>query len=240
MSACETCQIFRSNEGDACGWSGKPGGLALTRRALESTPLPASARILDIACGLCGAVDLLQSHSDAIPIGTDISFATLSGIRRRHPHLLVVQADAARLPFGQAVFDAAFVECALSILNTSRVFQECRRMLKPSGRLILNDIYIRNVDDDARACLSEARCLAGLMSQELIYSRLAENHFTVEAWEDHSELIKPWLAQKIFTFGSIDQFYRHLGWKDGEMDRFKASLKALRLGYYLLSAERAG
>lgn len=238
MAACDTCRIIENKGADACAWSDKPGGLAITRRALEICPIPAAARILDIACGLCGTIDFLHTQSCGLTTGSDISFETLRNMRSRQTGLPLVQADGARLPFGEATFDAVFVECALSILNTGRVLEECRRLLKPAARLVLNDVYVRNGDDGDVKCLAESRCLSGLMTQAQIFARLAENRFHVDAWEDHSQVIAPWLAQKIFNFGSLDRFYHHLRGTEAEMDDFKTSIKRLRLGYYLLIAEK--
>ncbi len=238
MISCEGCAVFKTVKTEAGGCSGRPGGLDITRRAFEISPAPAAARILDIACGRANTIAFLHSQYNLSAFGTDISFKALRERTVQEADTPVAQADGMYLPFKDGTFDAVILECALSIVDTRLVLRECRRLLKPGAMLFLNDIYVRNPDATAQASLSHTRCLGGLMSQEMIHERLREHHFRLNVWEDQSPALIQWLVDKIFSFGSVDQFYRHLIIPGHSMDDLKMAFHKLKLGYYLLIAEK--
>jgi len=237
MITCDTCEIFNKNH--IAGCSGRPGGLEITRRGLDICRLAREGRILDIACGRGETIEYLSAQTDLMITGTDISFSSLRNKTTLQPHLLVAQADGAHLPFKGEVFDAVLVECALSIMDVEHVLRECRRLLKPDAKLILNDVYIRNERASAGDCLSQTHCLTGLMTRARIFEHLTRHRFRVNTWEDQSQALKYWVAVNIFSFGSLERFYQHLAVPGVEMKGFKTAIEKLRLGYYLLIAEKA-
>jgi ubiquinone/menaquinone biosynthesis C-methylase UbiE len=101
--------------------------------------MPAGARVLEIGCG-DGA--LWRKNFERVPPGWRVALADLS------PGMLVatkdlgsgfarVQADAERLPFANASFDAVVANHMLyHVADRPRALAEIRRVLMPGGRLI--------------------------------------------------------------------------------------------------------
>jgi SAM-dependent methyltransferase len=102
--------------------------------------LPANARrVLDLGCGTGFFLAELENVRPGA-VGLDISHAMLRVSERYVPGARVVAADAERLPFADASFDAIF--CKGSLHHTRdhvRFLQNCRRALASDGVLVLSE-----------------------------------------------------------------------------------------------------
>lgn len=111
--------------------------------------LAASAgdHILEIGCG---TGRLLPDLARAVgPLGriqaVDISEAMLRVARKRVRHscadnVTILQADARHLPFTDGSFDGLYASFFLELLDkpdVQQVLAECRRVLRPDGRLVV-------------------------------------------------------------------------------------------------------
>lgn len=114
---------------------------ALARcRIGENRPL----RVLDAGCGTGKVLDLL---GDAAVTGLDLSATGLALARRRGPFALV-RASVAALPFGEASFDVVVSLDVLANLPPEAVpgaLADCRRVLAPGGRLLLNLVAFQSL-----------------------------------------------------------------------------------------------
>ncbi len=110
------------------------------RRAARIVRAWAPARILDLATG---SGDLARTLARVCPgatiIGVDFCLPMLRIARRKHlPHL--VQADALRLPFADATFDAVTIAFGLRNMEShERALAEMARVLRPGGQLLVLD-----------------------------------------------------------------------------------------------------
>jgi ubiquinone/menaquinone biosynthesis C-methylase UbiE len=125
-----------------------PSHRALIRRIrAQSQAGDRPLRILDVGCGTgVFAGRLRAAFPDAKVCGIDLVAGMLargSARWRAHAgHVLPVQADSERLPFGAGTFDV--VTCANSFHHYPRqdhAVAEMHRVLRPGGRLLLIDGY---------------------------------------------------------------------------------------------------
>jgi phenylacetate-coenzyme A ligase PaaK-like adenylate-forming protein len=146
-----------------------PGGAPLTERAIRLARLREGARILDIGCGDGDTVSLLRKRGfDAVGI----------------------DEGAENLPFGSSEFDCAMFECVLSVLDDPRAaLREAMRVLTPSGRLIVSDMYARPGHAGALKSAGELRSL------------LAASGFDVETEEDHTPALVTYAAGRGLASG---------------------------------------
>lgn len=115
-----------------------PYAIDMARRAAQRRP----QRILEVAAGT-GAVTrhLLQELPDAHIVATDLNEAMLEQARKVLPSPRVEwrQADAQRLPFPDASFDAVLCQFGVMFFpDKVLAFSEARRVLKPGGLYCFN------------------------------------------------------------------------------------------------------
>lgn len=103
-----------------------------TRDALDLRP---TQRCLDLAAGT-GVSTVELARSGAYVVGADISLGMLTaGAHRRVP---LLAADALRLPFPDASFDAVTIAFGLrNIHDTGAALREMARVTRPGGRLVI-------------------------------------------------------------------------------------------------------
>lgn len=97
-----------------------------------------AARILDLACGDGFLAETLgTAPGSATVVGLDLSAAELRAARRRlGAGVPLAQARAQRLPLPDASVDAVASHMALMLMDpVEPVLAECRRVLRPGGRL---------------------------------------------------------------------------------------------------------
>lgn len=107
---------------------------ALLREAIEATRPTSSTTLLNIACERDLASSFLAARITPQNIrGIDID----PDIVRSDVRIRYCDVDRDRFPFEDASFDLALSVWGMEHFQTSRVFHEARRVLKPGGRLIL-------------------------------------------------------------------------------------------------------
>ncbi|EHJ47740.1 Methyltransferase type 11 [Solidesulfovibrio carbinoliphilus subsp. oakridgensis] len=106
-------------------------------------------RVLDAGCGSGKVLELLARDGHAAT-GLDLSATALALAGRRGPFPLV-RASVAALPVREAAFDVILSLDVLANLPPSAVpaaLADCRRVLVPGGRLILNLVAFQSLYSD--------------------------------------------------------------------------------------------
>jgi SAM-dependent methyltransferase len=107
------------------------------RFATTGQPL-AGLTVLDVACGAGFGLEMLH-HAGAHAIGVDYDASALCEVRQRQPGARLLHADAARLPLHDASIDLVVsFETIEHVPDARALVVEIRRVLKPSGRLVLS------------------------------------------------------------------------------------------------------
>lgn len=110
----------------------------LWRRAVVSAvAAQRGERVLDIAAGTGTSSEPFHARGvDVVP--ADFSLGMLRVGKRRSPALAFTAADALRLPFADACFDAVTVSFGLrNVLDTEQALREFHRVTRPGGRLVV-------------------------------------------------------------------------------------------------------
>lgn len=97
-------------------------------------------RVLDLAAGTGTSSAAIAKHGAHV-VAADFSQGMLDEGRRRHAdneRIEFVWADATKLPFDDASFDAATISFGLRNVVDPRVaLEELRRVVKPGGRVVI-------------------------------------------------------------------------------------------------------
>jgi SAM-dependent methyltransferase len=213
----------------------RPGGLALTARALALCALPPRARVLDLGCGNGATVGHLRHGHGARAVGLDRSRARLPRGPGAAPFAL---ADAAVLPVRTASLDAVVMECCLSALaRPEAALAECRRVLAPGGALIVTDLY-RRPPDGARGDRDDTGAPAppALPSRGDVVGGVADQGFELLRWEDHSRALAELAARLVLTHGSLAPLGDPCRTAPGVLAALRERARGGRPGYFLLLA----
>jgi arsenite methyltransferase len=240
MSDCASCALFAA-ESDGCLHINRPGGLALTRRLFDLAGLSADTVTLEIASGAGATLNLLEKDYGLRAYGMDLSPAMLRMASAQYSGLRLFRADAGALPVQAAGCGAVVMECAFSILRQSpNQRSELLRAMRPGAKLLVTDLYLREINDPAgRSDLSASPCLGGVLTEAEIRSVLDESGFDLLHWQDESAALKTWLGSLVFKLGSLAEVYRRLAGCESGGCRLSAALgQKIKLGYYLMIAVR--
>lgn len=218
----------------------RPGGLALTDRALACCSLQSGARVLDVGCGAGATVEYL-GRQGLVVAGVDASAQFFRSGCQRNGELLLTQARGERLPLSGGIMDAVLAECSLSVMEqVDQALAEFFRVLKPGGKLVISDLYFRRAEGafDLRR-LPLTGCLAGARSREELAAHLDARGFRTLLWEDHSVALRQLAAQLIMAGSSVERFWCETSCAGVRLDpqELNRAISAAKPGYFLLIAE---
>ena len=214
----------------------RPGGLALTERALAFCLFAPGSRILDIGCGTGVTLHYLDAVHGLAAVGIDLSSVRVAEARRKNLSLPVIRGGGDGLPFCRATFDAVILECTLSLMEAPvRTLDECYRVLRDDGRIIISDIYARNPTGVPQLrSLPAPSCLRGAFDPHELERSLLSAGFEIDLWEDHSDLLKQFAVQFVWTYGSLDNFWAAASGSSAQSDEVRDVVRESRPGYFLL------
>ncbi len=196
---------FRRVAGEAL----RPGGLALTCRALGLAALPQNALVADLGCGP-GATARLLARAGHRVLALDLSDASLAVAQG--PGVTAICASGHRLPLASGCLDAVFCECVLSAADAAdsgaaesgsadKILAETARVLSPGGVLVVSDLYLRGLAGapGLSAAGAAGGCLAGARGREELEAGLAACGLALFVFEDHSRLLAELAGRLIFA-----------------------------------------
>jgi len=237
----------------------RPGGEALTKRAVETAKLPKGTKALDVGCGEGDTVAMLNEQFGFDTTGVDASSKIIDKGRTRHQGLDLRRMEAEFLDFESKTFDAVFMECGLSVFR----FQddaafEAYCVLKPGGTLIISDLFIKNPDPEAVAKMikeadekagrpkREGACgenekpsyvmLDGAFVVDELLGMLEETGFVLEHFSDESGVLAGFAAQAIMGHGSLEEYFKAVIPENEDPSNFYpcSAFKTKNLGYFLM------
>lgn len=219
----------------------RPGGFALTDRAVEYCCFAAGAKVLDVGCGLGATVEYLVDKYRLDALGIDPSPLLLARKQGLRPELRLLEGRAEELPLEDGTVDGIICECSFSLLeDQERALAEFRRVLKDKGRLIITDMYVRHpLPAKGRRHRDIKSCLTGARPVPEFIELVQEGGFELLLWEDHTRYLAELTAKLILSDFPLEEFFPCSPGSPGRAGP-EAAVKAARMGYFLLIARKKG
>ena len=219
----------------------RPGGFELTARGLAHCQMAPNTRVLDVGCGTGATVDYLRKRYGLTAMGLDFSDLLLQEGARTYGDSPLVQGRAEQLPLTAGCLEAVLCECVLSLCpDPLHVLGQIRQALQSGGYLVLTDVYsqepqaVVNNNELPLKC-----CLAGAVDRSTTKNRIKAAGFELLLWEDHSKALKQLAGQLVWTYGSLDAFWKTLFGPDAANLMVNSGAGGCRRpGYYLLVAQK--
>ena len=189
----------------------------LWRRAVRKAVNPLSGhRILDVAAGTGTSSKALLVPGGEV-VAADFSKGMIEQGKKQHPELTFVYADAMKLPFQAAEFDAVTISFGLrNVQKFQTALQEFHRVLKPGGKLVVCEF-------------SKVSGPLGLIYKFYlrfvlpIVARIFSSN--PEAYTYLSQSIEAWPSQK-----ELEQNIREAGFKNVSYKNLSFGVVALHIG----------
>lgn len=113
---------------------------AVRERAIDAVRVTSGMRVLDVGAGAGFVTEALLARGARVD-AVDQSEGMVAELARRFPDACVRVADAHKLPFADASFDAVFANMVLHHVEDPRAaVAEWARVLRPGGRLAVTDL----------------------------------------------------------------------------------------------------
>jgi len=175
-------------------------------------------------------------------VGIDPSKKLLDVGRKKFGSLDFILGTGDYLPFEEKSIDCVFAECTLSLMdNISKTINEVSKVLKNEGSFVITDVYARNSTGiNALEDFSFNSCMRGLHDIEHLKESLLTQGFEIMFFEECSELLKELMVKIIFSYGSMDIFWRKAT-EDSDCAngrKFQEILKACKPGYFMIIAKK--
>ena len=169
------------------------GGLAAVDTLARRAGVSDTSRVLDLCAGLGGPARFVANRRGSAVVALELHPARAAGAARlnrlvKQTRVSVVRADAMKLPFVDAAFDACLSqEALLHIADKPGVLRECHRILVPGGRMAFSDwIAFPSLGDRERARLWEWMAATTLQTLDSYRTLLGRAGFSGIEAEDLS------------------------------------------------------
>jgi len=138
-----------------------PGGLPSTERMLNLLDLTAESRLLDLGCGVGSTTRYVARKYGCEAVGIDRDAEMIEQARRRsgekryaRVHYQVMNGTA--MEFADDSFDCVVLQSVACFNDKLPLLLEARRVLKPSGRIALNEVTWMQSPSDKVARVTRA------------------------------------------------------------------------------------
>lgn len=118
----------------------------MTQHVVQKAQIKDGHKILDIGCGFGGTIKFLnERYSNCTMVGINIDprqivIAKNTVTASNGNQVEFIEADACKLPFTDQKFDVILcIESIFHFSNRQIFFEECRRILRPGGVLVVSD-----------------------------------------------------------------------------------------------------
>jgi len=191
-----------------------------TVRLAQLAGVSGAEDVLDVGCGIGGPSRFLAKEFGCRVAGLDLTaeFIEVANMLARRTGLAdkvsYRQGDALDLPFADASFDLVWSQnAAMNIADRDRLYAEMRRVLKPAGRLAIQDVAAGPGGEPYYPTpWAKDKSISFLFPPQVTREKLERAGFRVLAWHDPTaESLQQALARaKALEAGALPPLGLHI------------------------------
>ena len=191
-----------------------------TVRLAQLARVSGAEDVLDVGCGIGGPSRFLAKEFGCRVAGLDLTaeFIEVANMLARRTGLAdkvaYRQGDALDLPFADASFDLVWSQnAAMNIADRDRLYAEMRRVLKPAGRLAIQDVAAGPGGEPYYPTpWAKDKSISFLFPPQVTREKLERAGFRVLAWHDPTaESLQQALARaKALEAGTLPPLGLHI------------------------------
>jgi SAM-dependent methyltransferase len=177
-------------------------GLEATAELARLTELRPDMQVLDVGAGIGGPARFIADKFGCVVTGVDLSEAFVDAARYlaertgQAEQVTFITANALELPFGDAAFDAIFLQhVAMNIGDRAGLYREMRRVLKQKGRFATFDVVLKDGDPTYPLPWSSSAEGSFLMTADDTRRAIEAAGFRSLLFRDDSEAAKLWIGK---------------------------------------------
>ncbi|MGI9486537.1 MAG: class I SAM-dependent methyltransferase [Geminicoccaceae bacterium] len=182
------------------------GGIEITEQLARDAGIGADHHVLDVCSGMGGPARYFSYHRGCRVTGLDLTGSRVAGATRLtslvglNHRVDYRQGDAQAMPFEDATFDVAISqEALLHVPDKEAVIQECARVLKPGGMLVITDLTQRqSIAGSNMLKLGKALASVNFATAEKYRQWLQATGFEILTDVDRSEELKAILTERLY------------------------------------------
>jgi ubiquinone/menaquinone biosynthesis C-methylase UbiE len=168
------------------------GQRSATVRLAQLARVSGAEDVLDVGCGIGGPSRFLAKQFGCHVTGLDLTaeFVEVANMLARRTGLAdkvsYRQGDALDLPFADASFDLVWSQnAAMNIADRDRLYAEMRRVLKPAGRLAIQDVAAGPGGEPYYPTpWAKDKSISFLFAPHVTRQKLERAGFRILAWHD--------------------------------------------------------
>ena len=207
----------------------RPGGLELTKKAVDMLGLKPGDKVLDIGCGLGASLKFLAESYGADVRGVDFAPEAVRKTAELIGEGRALCADACRLPFEDESFQLVLMECVLTLIPEPELaLSEALRVLAPEGALVISGLC---------GAGPGAVCSGGRLNTAGLTQYLEAQGMEIALLSDETAALRRFVAEVIFEYDSIEQYTAHA---DRELGGsvLSCNVPVKGTGYVLVAAKK--